>query len=124
LEDITTPSSICETIFEFGIAQNGGFNYLDEEEKNKTLAIIKKSPLHIMDFLCAIRYYRMEEQERRPLKFDYYMLRFIFDRNAIEIRIFHERGPMRISPEEIADFIASKTNQAFSKRILKREDTH
>jgi hypothetical protein len=120
LEDVGTPSiTDCDTVFEFGIAEDNGFNYLDDEETTQALKIIQKSPLQILDFLCAVRYYRIVNETRKPLKFDYYMLRFTFNPKFLELQLFHERGPMRILPEELVDFVIKKINDAFNRRVLK-----
>jgi hypothetical protein len=120
LQDVGTPSiTDCDTVFELGIAEDNGFNYLDDEETTKTLKIIQKSPLQILDFLCAVRYYRIVNETRKPLKFDYYMLRFTFNPKFLELQLFHERGPMHILPEELGDFVIKKINEAFRRRVLK-----
>jgi len=120
LEDVGTPSiTDCDAVFELGIAEDNGFNYLNDEETKKTLKIIQKSTLQILDFLCAVRYYRIVNETRRPLKFDYYMLRFTFNPKLLELQLFHERGPMHILPEELVDFVIKKINEAFRRRVLK-----
>jgi hypothetical protein len=119
LENIAAPSvPQCSVIFEFGIAETSSFNYLDEDEANKVIKIIQKNPLQVLDFFCAIRYYKIQNEKRTPLKFDYYMIRFIFNKNSVETQIFHERGPRYMSPEEIANFIFNRINQAFSRKAL------
>jgi hypothetical protein len=119
LENITTPSiTQCQVIFEFGIAETNNFNYLDENETNRTIKTIQKKPFQITDFFCAIRYYKTQNQKKTPLKFDYYMIRFIFNKNSIETQIFHERGPRYISPEDITNFILNRINQTSSKKVL------
>ena len=120
LEDVGTPSMTdCDTVLELGIAEDNGFNYLNEEETIKALKIIQKTPLQILDFLCAIRYYRIAGETRKPLKFDYYMMRFTFNPKFLELQLFHERGPMHILPEELVDFVIKKINEAFRRRVLK-----
>lgn len=120
LEDVGMPSMTnCDTVFEFGIAEDNGFNYLDGEEATKALRIIQKSPVQILDFLCAVRYHRIVNERRRPLKFDYYMLRFTFNPKFLELQLFHERGPMHVLPEELVDFVTMKINEAFRRRVLK-----
>jgi hypothetical protein len=47
------------------------------------------------------------------------MIRFTFNKNYVEVLVFHERGPRHISPEDIVDLIANKINEAFQRRILK-----
>jgi hypothetical protein len=120
LQEITNPSiPQCTAILEFGIAETNNFNYLDNEEANKVLKVIQKKPLQVMDFFCALRYYKTQNEEKTPLRFDYYMIRFIFNKDSMEIQIFHERGPRHVSPEDVANFVVNKINEAFSKKILK-----
>lgn len=103
---------------EFGVANGDDFNYIDREEKTRIIEAVKTKPLQTMDFLCAIKYYKIEGDKKTPLKFDYLMLRLIFDKN-LEVQIFHERGPRRITPEEIISLIVDKINTDTAKRILK-----
>ncbi|MGB9714520.1 MAG: hypothetical protein ACPLZC_06035 [Candidatus Bathyarchaeales archaeon] len=121
LEDVAAPSiPQCTVIFEFGIAETNSFNYLDNEEVAKVLETIHKKPLQIMDFFCVIRYYKeTAEEKKKPLKFDYYILRFLFNKNTVEILIFHEKGPRYVSPEEIIAFLTNKINEASSKKVLR-----
>ena len=120
LKEIANPSvSQCTVILEFGIAEANNFNYLDNEETNKVLKVVQKKPLQVIDFFCALRYYRMQNGKKTPLRFDYYMMRFTFNRDSMEIQIFHERGPRYISPEDIANFVVNKIGETFSRKILK-----
>lgn len=120
LEDVANPSvPQCTVIFEFGIAEANNFNYLDNEETSRMLKTIRKKPFQVMDFFCAIRYYKTQNEKKTPLKFDYYMLRFTFNKKSVEIQVFHERGPRHISPEDAPNFIAHKINETFSKKILR-----
>jgi len=120
LEDVAHPSiPQCKVIFEFGIAEANSFNYLDSEEKSRVIKNIRKKPFQIMDFLCAMRYYKMQNEKKTPLRFDYYMLRFTFNKKLAEIQVFHERGPRHITPEDAVNFVANKINEAFSKKVLK-----
>ncbi|MEM3752899.1 MAG: hypothetical protein QXM65_08180 [Candidatus Bathyarchaeia archaeon] len=121
LEDVATPSiPQCTVIFEFGIAETNSFNYLDDEEVAKVLKTIHKKPLQIMDFFCIIRYYKETAGEKKkPLKFDYYMLRFLFNKNTVEILVFHERGPRYLSPEDLITFLTNKINETSSKKVLR-----
>jgi hypothetical protein len=72
-----------------------------------------------MDFFCAVRYYKCSAEKKTPLKFDYYMIRVIFG-DSVEIRVFHERGPRYISPEDIVTFLVNMTNEATARKILKK----
>lgn len=106
-------------VFEFGVAEGSNFTFLDEEEANGILRVIRKNPFQSLDLLCAIGYYKLSKEKRTPLKFDYYMLRLGFNQKSVEIKVFHERGPMRLPPEDIAWFLADRINDAFSRKVLR-----
>lgn len=114
---LSTPQ--CLVIFEFGIADGETFNYLDLEETQKVLEKIRKTPLQILDFFCAIRYYKEQSGKRTPLKFDYYMLRLAFDEDLMEVLIFHERGPRHTPPEDIVNLIVERVNRHYQRKVLK-----
>jgi len=125
-EEVTNPTvPQVKIIFEFGLAETEGFNYIDEEEVKKTLKFLANARLHSMDFFCSIRYYKDDGEKKTPLKFDYYMLRTIFSKDTFEVQVFHERGPRYISPEELAMFIFNKINELSSKnlKILKKTNS-
>jgi hypothetical protein len=110
----------CTVIFELGIADAKGFSYVDEEEIKKVLTALKKEPFKMMDFFCVIRYYKDYASSRKPLKFDYYMARFIFaEENMLEIQIFHERGPRYVPPKALTTFLSDRINETSPKAILK-----
>ncbi|MCL2135348.1 MAG: hypothetical protein FWH37_07350 [Candidatus Bathyarchaeota archaeon] len=111
----TIPNS--EVIFEFGIAEGDGFNFLDEEEIDQTLSALKTGQT-MLDFFCVIRYYRYVAQKKSALKFDYYMLRVNFAVKIAEFRIFHKQGPRYISPEELVMMIVNNINKNTTNRIL------
>jgi len=120
LDSIANPSIPgCTVIFEFGIAEGETFNYLDKDETRKALEIVGETPLEVMDFFCAVRYYRRRENGNRPLKFDYYMLRLVFSANTMEMQVFHERGPRHISPEDLINLIVNKVNGLFPKKVFR-----
>jgi hypothetical protein len=119
-EEIANPTvPECTIIFEVGIADAKSFSYIDEEEAKKALDVLKKEPFRTLDFFCVVRYYKGRTEKKTPLKFDYYIVRFEFGKGMLEIRVFHERGPRYISPEEIANFLVSQINKASAKKILK-----
>jgi len=119
-EEIAHPSvPNCTIIFEVGIADAKSFNYIDEEETNKVLNALKKEPFRVMDLFCAVRYYKDKAEKKAPLKFDYYIMRAVFGKNAMEMRVSHERGPRYISPEDMIAFLVNKVNEAFARKILK-----
>jgi hypothetical protein len=119
----TIPQGII--FFEFGIAETGDFNYIDNEKLEKIMKFLTKQLLRTMDFFCSIRYYKHTGENRTPLKFDYYMLRTVFSKDIFEIQVFHERGPRYISPEELTTFIYNKINGLSNnknKKVLKKID--
>lgn len=109
----------CTIHFEVGIADSENFNYIDEEETNKVLNTLKNEPFRVMDLFCAVRYYKASIEKKVPLKFDYYMIRFAFSKDTMEMRVFHERGPRYISPEDITIFLVNQINKTSTKKILK-----
>jgi len=113
----TVPQGVV--IFEFGLAESGDFNYIDDEELKKTLKFLAKDQLPSIDFFCSIRYYKGTGECRSPLKFDYFMLRTVFSKGIFEVQVFHERGPRYISPEELTTFIFNKINETSSNRNKK-----
>ena len=120
LEQVTTPSvPSCKIAVEIGVAEDDGFNYLDTEEKERLLSALRKKPFQVMDFLCVIRYHRVQRERKTRMRFDYYMLRFVFGEKLVETRVFHERGLMYTSPDDIARLIVNRINAAFSKRVLR-----
>lgn len=124
-EDIAYPTAPhCIVSFDFGIAEADTFNFLDKEEINRLLKATSKCTIQIMDFLCIARYYKIQDEKRRPLRFDYYLLRFTFGENSLEIRVFHERGPRYTSPLEIVNLFSSKINENSPRKILRPLDVH
>jgi hypothetical protein len=125
-EEVANPTIPQGSIFfEFGIAETGDFNYIDNEELEKIMKFLTKQLLRTMDFFCSIRYYKHTGENRTPLKFDYYMLRTVFSKDIFEIQVFHERGPRYISPEELTTFIYNKINGLSNnknKKVLKKID--
>jgi hypothetical protein len=123
-EEIANPTvPNGRVIFEFGLAESGDFNYIDEEEVKKTQSFLSKERLPSMDFFCSIRYYKVSGEKRSALKFDYYLMRALFSKNLLEIQVFHERGPRYVSPEELTDFILTKLNANSTKKILHKQAT-
>jgi hypothetical protein len=110
----------CTIIFEAGLADAKSFNYVDEEETKRVLTALRKATFQTMDFFCAVRYYKSAGEKKTPLKFDYYLMRFVFSKNSVEIQVFHERGPRYISPEDIVAFLVNEINKTSARKILKR----
>lgn len=122
-EEIANPTvPDGKVIFEFGLAESGNFNFLDDEELKKALNFLAKERLHSIDFFCAIRYYKGNGEKKTALKFDYYMLRTIFSKDMFEVQVFHERGSRYVSPEDLTMFIFDRVNEAANRKVLKREN--
>jgi len=119
-EEITNPTiPEGKIVFEFGLADAQGFSFIDSEEAKTATDFIAKTRLESLDVFCAIRYYK-DHSKKKPLKFDYYLLRTVFSRNAFEIRVHHERGPRYISPEDLTLVIFNKINEGSEKKVLKK----
>jgi hypothetical protein len=109
----------CNVGFELGIAEATTFNYLTSEEVDRfIMSLTEKSVLNI-DLLCIVKYHLASRQKRRPLKFDYYLLRFIFRRSEAQLRVFHERGAQHLSIEELVEFLTKQINIELEKMKAK-----
>ena len=124
-EKIAIPTVPNSTVmFEWGIADDGCFTSIGEEEEKRIREVTAKEPLQVMDFFCAIRYYKNVAGKKSPLKFDYYMVRVFFAENRrVEFHIFHERGPRYLSPADLVLFLVTKVNGTSTKRLLKSAET-
>jgi hypothetical protein len=121
--DITIPTvPNSQVIFEFGLAEDNSFTFIDEEETKKALEAIKNANLQTIDLFCSIRYYKKSNEKNSPLKFDYYFVRIAFAAGKMELQISHERGPRYISPEDLSSLIANKVNFASLKKVLRRTE--
>jgi hypothetical protein len=120
-EDFGNPSIPgCTVIFEAGIADANSFTSIGEDEAKKVLAALKQEPFGVMDFFCAIRYYKDYTSRKKPLKFDYYITRFIFGEGLVELQVFHERGPRYASPKDMITFLTDRINETSARKILKK----
>lgn len=109
-----------DVIFEFGVAEGLTFHYIDLDTLSLLLKAICEKELRILDFISIVRYYMQGARRngrRRQLRFDYYFLRFIFSDRHIEIRVFHEKGPQRISAREIIEFLVENMNLTLAKEV-------
>lgn len=109
-----------EVSFEVGVAEDVEFNYLDKEELDRFQKGIVEKELPILDLFCVVRYHVVNDIKKRvPLKFDYHLLRFTFQKNSMELRICHERGTRRVPLEDLITFITKRINEELSKKQLK-----
>jgi len=108
---ISTVATNCKIGFEFGIAEGTSFNYLNMEEIERfKRSWVKKTPVRL-DFFCTVKYYLLtNSKKRKPLKFDYYLFRFIFGKPTVVLTVFHERGTRRLSIEELIEFLMKQIN--------------
>jgi hypothetical protein len=111
----------CGIIFEFGLADADCFNFIDEEEVKKAMDLLANQLLEKMDFFCIIRYYRGEGEKKRPLKFDYYLLRTVYNESIFEIQVYHKKGLRYVPPEDLTEFIFNKLNQSYKRKVLKKQ---
>lgn len=120
-EEVSHPTlHQCTVIFEFGLAENESFNYLDDEETKRILDALRKQALQFLDFFLVVRYYKGAAMKKIPLRFDYYMVRFAFTADLVDLRVFHERGPRYVSPEDIVNFVEKQVNGASARKLLKK----
>ena len=124
LKTLTKSSLInCKINFEFGIAEQDTFTFLDENETERFFQGIENEPkgsLPILDFFCAIRYHIINPDGRsKSLRFDYTLLRFAFQRRVMELFIVHERGTQRLPLEDLVIFLTNRLNNELKKRELK-----
>jgi hypothetical protein len=111
----------CTVIFEVGIADSNSFIFIDEDETKRVLGALRNEAFRVMDFFCAIRYYKDYTSNKKPLRFDYYMVRFIFaERDWLEMQVFHERGPRYVSPKDLTAFLLKKINETSASGVLKK----
>ena len=120
-EEVGNPTVPGGTVlFEFGLADEQSFNYIDREDAEKISAFIERQALQVMDLFCVIRYYKAVKPKKLPLKFDYYLIRLKFGKeHTLELQLYHERGPRYLGPKELSDFLFRKINSSSSRKILK-----
>ncbi len=110
----------CEVSFELGAAEDFDFNFLDKKELDRFQISIVKERFPTLDFFFVVRYHVVGDGRKRvPLKFDYHLLRFMFQGNSVELRICHERGTQRVPIENLATFIVKRINKELSQKRLK-----
>ncbi len=113
-------TSNCQVSFEFGIAEDTAFNYIDKEELERFQKQIETKPLRVIDIFSVIRYHTVTAKGKRaPLKFDYNILRFTFSRKTMQLLVSHERGNHRISLEDFITFLTNKINEKLKKEAQK-----
>jgi hypothetical protein len=123
LKNVTRASPAnCKVGFEFGVAEEVVFNFLDREEYDRIQTHIKQNTnrFKILDFFCATRYHVIDaEGKRKPLKFDCNLIRFSFSRRVMELFIVHERGIQHIPLEDLVTFLIRQINKELKQRGMK-----
>lgn len=120
----------CKVNFEFGIAEEDTFTFLDEEEIARlTEALKKQEALRILDFFCAILYHQiMQDGKAKSLKSDYVLLRFAFRRRIMELFLVHQRGIQHLPLGDLTTFLINRINSELTQKripplVLKRMRT-
>jgi len=109
----------CMVGFEFGVANGFDFNFLDQNELDQCLKSVAETELETLDFFFAVRYHLIKDDSKRvPLRFDYFVLRLIFQESSLGLRIRHERGTQRVPLDDLTDFIVKQINVELSRRQL------
>ena len=109
----------CEVGFEFGVAEGNVFNFLDAIELDQCLKRVAEKELQTLDFFFVVRYHVTSNGGKRvPLRFDYLVLRYMFQEGCLELRIRHEKGTQRIPLDDLTYFIAKRINAELSRRRL------
>lgn len=117
LAHYSTPT--CEVDFELGFGEGTEFIFLDKDESVRLEVEIAKRPLLFLDFLCILQYHVVDNYKGRvPLKFDYYMFRFAFDKNFMEFLVSHERGPQHVHVEDLMSFIMKEVKRKLAEQHL------
>ena len=115
----------CQVNFELGIAEEDTFNFIDKEELDRLEKSLEEGEtLRILDFFCATRYHTITQNGKtKPLKFDYALLRFTFQRRTMELFVAHERGTQRIPLEDLVTFLINRINRELKTLTVKHMRT-
>jgi hypothetical protein len=119
--DVITPylKQTCEVGFEFGVADGFDFNFLDQRELDWCLKSVDESIVKTLDFFFSVCYHRAREDGKLvPLKFDYHILRFLFHKGGLELRIRHERGTQRVPLDDLINFLVKQVNIEGTRKQL------
>jgi hypothetical protein len=101
-----------------GIADGLTFDYLNEENFDRCLNEISKNVLPALDLFNVVRYYVPDGAKRKPLKFDYYLVRILFREQELEMLVHHEKGPRHLAVEELIDFYFYRINRELKAQRL------
>jgi hypothetical protein len=122
LISVSGKKGMCEGIvgFEIGVADGANFHNLDKTLADKlSIFAIQEKLSSRLDFLVTVTYHYYRRAERIPLHFDYHQLRFSFDVNVFELRLFHSKGTRRMPLDELLHCILSAVNEELEKQSMK-----
>jgi len=120
-ESISLPEFIRHKIrveLEVGVADGLTFDYFDKESLKRCLDAISKNALPVLDLFFVVRYYVHDGAKRKPLKFDYYIVRFLFREDEVEMLVHHERGPRHLAVEELIKFHLNRINRELKAKKM------
>ncbi len=110
----------CFVNFEFGIADSDAFCFIDQRELYRLEKALKTQPMAILDVFCGARYHiKKDTGERKSLQFDYSVLRFAFEGEAVDLFLHFIRGNQRIPRK---DFILYLKTQIDKELIERKRD--
>ena len=107
-----------EVELELGIADGLTFNFIDKDISRDCQERILGRAFPRLDFLCIVRYYAVEGNRRKSLRFDYHMLRFLFEEKEVELQVYHEKGTRRLPIDELVNFLVGKINHELTRKKL------
>jgi hypothetical protein len=109
----------CMVGFEVGVADSFDFNFLDHSELDQCLKSVAENELLTLDFFFAVRYHLIRDDGKRvPLKFDYHLLRFVFQEVGLKLQICHEKGTQRVPLDDLTSFLVKQINAGLSYKQL------
>ncbi len=105
--------------FECGVADGVDFNFLDKKELDQCLENLKETEAKTLDFFFVVRYHLVRDNCKMiPLRFDYHVLRLLFQEGDLELQIRHERGTQRVPLDDLTEFLVKQINLELSRRQM------
>lgn len=106
----------CFVNFEFGIADSDAFCFIDQKEVARFERMLKTQPIATLDVFCGARYYiKKTGGEKRSLQFDYSVLRFAFEGDAVDLFLHFIRGNQRIPRKDFILYLKTKIDKELVK---------
>ena len=104
--------------FDVGVAEGVSFTYLDDENEERCLNEVSRSALPVLDAFVVVRYYIPDVGKRKPLKFDYYLVRIVFGEKEFDMIVHHEKGPRHLAVEELVELFFTKISRGLKAQGL------